>query len=144
MYDGTLSERPVQTRPHTPATSTIAMLRAPPLLLLLGLAGASSSPPAVVVDVHPGELRRCVASGATRCHLLPGIHRESASAVAGAPPVELTGAPGSVLSGAAQVPGPWTQHSGQIYKTQLPPSLVGKDIQQVWAAQTWIPEARWP
>eukprot|EP01043_Picozoa_sp_COSAG02_P027513 COSAG02_NODE_1628_length_11586_cov_3.954644_5_plen_729_part_00 len=124
------------------------------LLLLVPLlaAGELSAGP-VVVEVAPGgtELAACLASGATRCHLLPGVHREAAvvsqeqvDGVGNSDPVEITGAPGSVLSGTVPVPGPWTQHKGCIFKTQLPASLRGQDIQQAWAGQTWLPEARWP
>jgi hypothetical protein len=113
-----------------------------------GAAAAAAAAAAAVVAVSPGQgnLQACVASGAPRCHLLPGIHREHVyvGKQAGAP--EITGAPGSVLSGAEVVPGPWVQHRGRIFKTKLPPALraQAKDIQQVWAKGTWLPEARWP
>ena len=104
---------------------------------------------ASVVEVAPGadELAACLVSGATRCHLLPGVHREAAIVAQvgeSRAPIEITGAPGSVLSGAVPVPGPWTRHKGRIFKAQLPVSLRGQDIQQAWAGQTWLPEARWP
>ena len=111
--------------------------------LLLSFTAASAL---VAVSPGGGELAACVASGAARCHLLPGVHRETILAPADLdrPAVEITGAPGSVLSGAVAVPGPWTQHKGHIFKAQLPAALRGKDIQQAWAGQTWLPEARWP
>jgi hypothetical protein len=101
------------------------------------------------VEVAPGgsELQACVTSGAARCHLLPGVHREHADEVRirlDERPLILSGAPGSVLSGAKPVPGPWTNHKGNIFKTQLPSSLRNKEVQQAWAKQTWLPEARWP
>ena len=102
---------------------------------------------ATTVQVAPGgsELRACAASGASRCHLLPGVHREDIAVAAGSSsPIEITGAPGSVLSGAVPVPGPWTLHQGHIYKATLPPALRSVDIQQAWARETWLPEARWP
>ena len=114
------------------------------LLLVLLLPGGL----AAVVEVAPGggELAACIASGASACHLLPGIHREAAVTAqqTDGVPIEITGAQGSVLSGAVPVPGPWVPHKGLIYKAQLPASLRGKDIQQAWAGETWLPEARWP
>ena len=104
-----------------------------------------------VVTVAPGgdELKRCIASKAKRCHLLPGIHHESAVVDASRDtPLEITGSVGaetrSVMSGALPVPGPWTRHKGSIWKTQLPPNLRIPNIQQAWAGETWLPEARWP
>eukprot|EP01052_Picozoa_sp_SAG31_P009852 SAG31_NODE_527_length_14452_cov_4.274925_6_plen_278_part_00 len=98
------------------------------------------------MEVKPGELQSCINSGASRCHLLPGIHREHIDTANSSrqDTVEITGAPGSLLSGAEPVPGPWSRWKGDIYKAVLPASLRGKDIQQVWAGSTWLPEARWP
>eukprot|EP01050_Picozoa_sp_SAG11_P008981 SAG11_NODE_819_length_7017_cov_3.801821_2_plen_559_part_00 len=104
-----------------------------------------------VVVVAPGgdELRRCIASGAERCHLLPGIHYESAVVdTSRENSLEITGTlvsgkTRSAMSGALPVPGPWVRHKGSIFKTQLPPNL-RLSIQQAWAGDTWLPEARWP
>ena len=131
------------------------VVRLPLFLLAVSAAaggGRAAADDAGVRDVAPGggELHACITSGAARCHLLPGVHREHAAATdgarlrAGSAPLTLSGAPGSVLSGSVPVPGPWSLHKGEIYKTQLPAALRNREVQQAWARQTWLPEARWP
>ncbi|WP_298819078.1 DUF2341 domain-containing protein [Chloroflexus sp.] len=114
-------------------------------------------------DTNPGTLtqpfrtiQKCasVAAAGDTCDIRAGVYRETvrpaASGVTGAP---ITFQPYQnervVISGADVITGPWTLHSGAIYRATVPWSLNVRTPNQVTDNQVWVdgmmmPVARWP
>lgn len=114
-------------------------------------------------DSNPGTLtqpfrtvQKCadVAIAGDTCYIRAGVYRETVrpanSGVSGAP---ITFKPYNgelvVISGADVITGPWTLHSGAIYRAIMPWDVTTRTLSaaadnQVWVDGVMLPEARWP
>ncbi len=138
------------------------------LALVLSVGAVQAAPGAYYVapdgnDANPGTLaapfrtiQKCasVATAGDTCFIRAGVYRETVrptrSGTAGAPIIfKPYNGEHVVISGADVVSGPWTLHSGAIYRTSLGWSLNVRTPSQVTNNQIWVdgvmlPEARWP
>ncbi len=114
-------------------------------------------------DANPGTLaapfrtiQKCaeVATTGDTCFIRAGVYRETVRpARSGTADAPITFKPYNdeqvIISGADVVAGPWTLHSGAIYRTALGWNLNVRTPTQVTNNQIWVdglmmPEARWP
>ncbi|MFN3374749.1 MAG: right-handed parallel beta-helix repeat-containing protein, partial [Chloroflexus sp.] len=114
-------------------------------------------------DANPGTLtqpfrtiQKCaeVATAGDTCYIRAGVYRETVRpANSGASGAPITFKPYNneqvVISGADLLTGPWTLHSGAIYRTTMPWDASTRTISaaadnQIWVNGVMLPEARWP
>ena len=128
-------------------------MRLPTTTILLALFIPTFSTARLVLPDDPGGLQRCVDSGSAVCTLAPGKHEIAATVTTAASVTPQAGAvriewqAGAELTGAVALGASveWQVHSGAIYRTTVPPALRKPGgFEQLWAGETWLPEARWP